>query len=82
MGSSPASGRALFFLFPGVYSAVYPQNVVFLTASFRGDVKLSVLGDLVQISLRLYQTLVSHPNGGKPEGATKMLYSESKLSIV
>ena len=45
---------------------LYPQN----EEVFR-DVKPSVPGDLVHISLRPFQALISHLNGGKPKGATK-----------
>ena len=38
----------------------------------------SVLGDLVQISLWLFQALaVSHHNDGKPEGANKKNYGKT-----
>ena len=58
------------FSLPSLESTqLYPRKYeeVYFTVSFRGDVKLSVLGDLVHniISLRLFQALVSHHNGGK-----------------
>ena len=67
MGSSPTSGRTLCFPFPGVYSALPQNEEVF------GDVKPSVPGDLVHISLRPFQALISYLNGGKPKGATKKI---------
>ena len=49
---------------PVVYSAL-PQKWGVSTASFWGDAKSSVPGDLVQISLRLLPGSLSHHNGGE-----------------
>ena len=69
MDLSPTSGRALFFPFPGVYSAL-PQKVrrCFHCIHQRGY-KAVGPGDWFKLASGYLQALTNYHNGGKPEGA-------------
>ena len=65
MSLSPTSGRAHFFPFPRVYLALLQKMRTCFHCIIQRGCIASVLGDLVHNSLRLFQAIVRHHNGGK-----------------
>ena len=69
-GSSPTRYR-LFF--PYEYTQMYPQNEMFITTSFRGDVKLPVPGSW--LILATYSSFLVKPHLVKP--LVEIMYVQS-----